>query len=742
MNALTRNVSLRLGLLAALAVVMAVNRPAVIRAASPVASLDIVPDDAAFYSAMLRNREQFRAIANSKAWAKVQALPFYQMGLGLYQMQSANPGSPAGWLQAALNNPESRKSLDFLADIFSDEVFVYGGPSFNKFIELYQGVYGNLQMSGFQAGLKAAREGKEPPKSDEMQARVLVQALTSQVDNIAFPDLVIGLKCKDKDYAKQLLDKLEANVQPIFAGNPALAGRFKRETIGGSSYLTLTLEGGMVPWDPQVEEKIRSYSATPGDADKLIDHLKKTKLVISLGLRDDFLIVAFGPTTDALAKLGTSPLAAREELAAVQKYADKRLTSVSYSSKIFNQHFSPAKADIDQLASTVKSMIPPIPEKFPKLRGELEGNVDELARDLKSIVTEVGATASVGFLTNRGTESFSYDWSEHPEIDCTKPLDLLKHIGGNPIAVVAGRGKVTPEGYDMLVKWGGVACHYFDEYGGLEQGINPAMRKRAEKGIAALRALGTRMDKTIRESFLPSLADGQTALVIDAKLTSRQFLKAMPPTEQPMPMIEPAIVVGVSDAAKLKTAFREFYDAADEFVDALKAMDQVKNPAGGRAGDVIPKDFKLQRPKEFNLRQGKLWGYALPAEAGVDSRVMPNAGLSENVAVLSMSGRHTQRLLAENDPTIAGIKLAADKPYGTVAAFDFTALLDAAAPWVDLALAKGTEGATPENAEMAKLHAKTALEVLRCYHGTVAVTYQEGTITITRSRSEFHDLEE
>ncbi len=172
---------------------------------------------------------------------------------------------------------------------------------------------------------------------------------------------------------------------------------------------------------------------------------------------------------------------------------------------------------------------------------------------------------------------------------------------------------------------------------------------------------------------------------------------------------------------------------ADDFLELAKSIDDKHD---------IPADFKIQRPKEFNLRQGKLWGYALPAEAGVDTRVMPNAGLSDNVAVLSMSGRHTQRLLGESDPTMAGIKLPTNKAYGTVAAFDFTALLDAAAPWVDLALAKGTEQTTPENAAMIKQHAKAALEVLRCYHGTVAVTYQEGKITITRSRSEFHDLDE
>ena len=163
MNVHSRNVSLRFGLMLAAAWIATASCPAAARAAAdplrgyPVASLDIVPADAAFYSAMLRSREQFDALANSKAWAKVKALPFVQMGFTMYQMQAANPGSPAGWLQAALNNPESRKSLEFLADIFSEEVFVYGGPSFNKTIELYQSTQWAVQFAAVGAMIQKRR---------------------------------------------------------------------------------------------------------------------------------------------------------------------------------------------------------------------------------------------------------------------------------------------------------------------------------------------------------------------------------------------------------------------------------------------------------------------------------------------------------------------------------------------------------------------------------------------------------
>jgi hypothetical protein len=741
MNVLSRNISLRLGLLLAAASIAAGFRPAEVRAAAPVASLDVVPADAAFYSAMLRNREQFDAIANSRALAKVKALPMVQMGLSMYQMQAANPDSPAGWLQAALDNPESRKSLEFLADIFSDEVFVYGGPSVNKAVEVYQSTYWATQFAvygGLMQTLKQQPGGRPTPPNnaemEEIQGRALVQALVSQTDAIEVPELVVGMKVKDKGHAEQLLDRLETEMKKAFATSPLFDGRFKRETVAGHSYLTLTLDGGMVPWDGQIEDKIRSLAASPADGDKLIDHLKKMKLVISLGLRDEFLLVTIGPSTKVLTRLGgPAPLRSREELAAVAKFANRPITSVAYSSKKLNQHFSPTKADLEQIAVLVKNMLPALPVPA-KLRDDLGKSTDELVSDLKTLVTEIGATTSVGFFTKTGMEHVTYDWSDYPEIDSSQPLDLLKHVGGKPIAMLVSRSKVSSEGYDVLVKWVGVGYRYLEEYGVPQ--MPKDVREHFDQVMPGVKSLAARLDKATRDSLLPALADGQSSLVLDARLKSNQFIKTLPRTDQALPMLEPAIVVGVSDAAKLKAAFAEYYDAADEFVEVIKAIDaKEKHPE-------IPKDFKLPRPKEYKRPSGTVYGYALPKEAGVDAKVMPNAGLSEKVAVLSMSGQHTDRLLRESNPVMAGIKLPLEKPYGTVAALDFAALVEAASPWVDLAIEKSAEHSTPQDAEMIRLHAKAALEVLKCYRGTVSTTAKEGKATVTRTRSEFHDIGE
>ena len=70
-----------------------------------------------------------------------------------------------------------------------------------------------------------------------------------------------------------------------------------------------------------------------------------------------------------------------------------------------------------------------------------------------------------------------------------------------------------------------------------------------------------------------------------------------------------------------------------------------------------------------------------------------------------------------------------------VGGLDFAAFVDALTPWVELALEKGTVQLSPQDAEMARKHAKTALEVLKVYRGSVSETYVEGKITVTHSRT-------
>ena len=110
--------------------------------------------------------------------------------------------------------------------------------------------------------------------------------------------------------------------------------------------------------------------------------------------------------------------------------------------------------------------------------------------------------------------------------------------------------------------------------------------------------------------------------------------------------------------------------------------------------------------------------------------------VSEKVAVLSLSGKHTLRLLDELIRRSPGWRC---RPIGRLAAvggLDFAAFVDGLTPWVELALDKVAAQLPPEHAEMARQHAKMILEVLKVYRGSVSETYVEGKVTVTHTRSE------
>jgi len=186
-------------------------------AASPAqvdTSLRLVPEDAAFYSAMLRNREQFEAIANSRAWAKIKQMPLVQMAWNLYLMQATVPGSVPARIQNALRDPDARKTFDVVADMLSDEVFCFGDRHFMDAVAILQEV-GNAVRYG---SLVAKVGGGDELSDQQLQMRAVLTALVKRMDALVVPDLVMGFKLRDAQRAKDQLAQLEEIATPRSSG--------------------------------------------------------------------------------------------------------------------------------------------------------------------------------------------------------------------------------------------------------------------------------------------------------------------------------------------------------------------------------------------------------------------------------------------------------------------------------------------------------------------------------------------
>ncbi len=689
-------------------------------------SLKLVPEDAAFYSSMLRNREQFEAIVNSNAWTKIKEMPAVQMGLMLYNMQLSNPGSVPSKLAEAMENPESRKIIDMLIDMASEEIFFYGDMSSADFVRLFQDV-----QAASNSGMLLALVTGQTAGANKLQNREIISTLVEDLDLIAVPNVVVGFRIKNAELANEQLIKLETIANIVLESNEETQGRFKKTKVGGYDFLVLELDGSLIPWDEAPMDTFEGFEAEEGDVRKIVERIKQSKLVVAIGIRDDYLLVSIGSSLECLEKLGKGPrLIDREEFKPLAKFADRRLTSVGYLSKAMNRQLNNQKRQIDNLLATMDMLLPEA-ELSDEQREQIRKDAKEMAEDLKAIVPEAGAIAGFSFLTDRGVESYKYAWGDYASLDGTKQLSLLQHVGGNPILGIVVRQRVSPENYDLLSKWAKTAYGYFEEFG-LPQ-MPDEDRRKLEDFLNKALPLMERMDKINRELLVPALADGQLALTVDGKLLSKRFVDDMPAAEEPLPMLEPAIVIGLSDAEMFRSAMHDYWDVVNGLIDAIRQVE----------GTNVPEDIRLPEPQVTDSSEGKVYSFPLPEKWGVDKQIVPNVGISKNAAVISISPGHTARLLKATPLSVGGLLAETDRPLAVAGWFDWAALVDLATPWIDYAFEQspGLENVGEDQRQLILGQVHTALDVLKVLRTISGQCYFEDGALVSHTLVELRDVE-
>ncbi len=693
-------------------------------------SLNLIPEDAAFYSSMLRNREQIDAILQSRAWAKFQELPLVQMAWQTYETTSASPHAKAAQVKMVLENPQVKDLLALLGDMFSRDVFVYGDADMVDFLKLMQEV--GTAMNYGPVLLKISGQ-MEDVDINRIKAMVLIAALAENADQIKLPSMVFGFKVEDTARATIHLGKLEFIAGALLASQgPELASALKRTKIDGQDYLVLTLEGNMIPWDKIPLEKLKGVlELEEGSVERLVEKLKQKSLVIAMGLRGDYLLVSIGSSTEPLTKLGKGAgLVSRPEMVPLAKFADRRLVSIDYLSKEFMEVFSSGRQDVDDFMEFAEQML--LESKLTdQQQAQVRKDATELAQTIKQRMPVVGATSGVSFLSKRGIESFSYDWSMHPALDGTKALGLLTHVGSSPILAVVSRGKVSVEEYDLMVKWLRKGYGYFKKYGVPQ--MQESEREKFEKFAELAEPILARAHKATREKLLPAL-DGQVGLVVDGKLTSKQFLKTLPATDKEMPMIEPAIVLGVRDADLMREALVEYWGIIQETLDTAAQIEPAFD------------DVLLPEPETIDTANGELFAFVPPEECPVDKQLTPNVGVGKDVCVFSMSQAHTERLLKATPLSAGGVLSKTDRPMAVAVVFDWAGLLRAGRPWIDLAVEKildQTLGPDADEADREGIQKQvhTVVELLSVLRCVTSEAHFEDGVMVVHTLTEIRDVD-
>ena len=693
------------------------------RAADPVpeSSLKMIPADASFYTTSLRLGEQMDRFLMSNAYAQLRALPAAKLAADHLREAAGKDDNPLGQMMHLLKDPANQELAELLKDLPRQEIFIYGGPAWAKLMPVLLDANWAQQFAPF----KALISGQDPGKS---QARALLTVFNAAADKIEFPELVIGFKVSKPAPAIAQLKRLETVLTQLTANNKDLKGRVKRAKVAGADALTFSVDGSMIPLDQIPWSEIEEQE---GQFQKLRVRLKTLTLTISLLVKDDYLMLTFGPHAGVAETLGRGTgLAARPEMAPVAKFADRKPVAISYLSKALATGSSATGENMLGMLDMVKDGLDKVPLS-EKRRAAIDKDLKRLVTEVIAALPKAGATVALSFFSDRGQESYVYYYGTSPEDASPKALTILDHLGGAPLIALAGRVNDPTPAYRYFANWMKTIYGHLD---GAAKELAPEQQyQQFQSGMEMILPFIKKFDEITGTQFMPALGEGETALVLDAKWMSKQWLEGFDQGGKNLPLLELGIVRTVTDGAQLLKSFQLYRDLINDVM--KKARD---------FGAPLPEEG-MPKPESKKLTGGTIYYWPLPP-VGQDKQVQPSVGLSNRLFAFSLSLQHTERLLAKTPLAIEGGPLADHRPALSAVVVDFAGFVGAIRPWVEkfalpMALEQMPDTAPPGLGKKdIPAQVKTVLDVISCLKTYASVTYKEGDATVTHSELVIRDL--
>jgi hypothetical protein len=628
---------------------------------------------------------------NSNAFKSILQLPAVRRALDSLEEQRSTPGSALSTFDTFMQLPENEDAVELLADMVATDTFVYGEPSCVSFWQLVRKVaeaqqrasVGEASVGEADIVVESIEEEDGDRDTDLLaaqagsadavrQARAVLTALAGNLDLVVVPDVVWGFKTAKGDIATDQIKRLEVLATLMLQADQDLALAVNRKKIANGEVLTLTLDGNQAPWD----EIARSAVEVTGDAEgvaKLFGRLKELDVVIAIGRVGDWVIVSVGDSADHLEKLvlpnsGRKGLLTLPPFTPLAAHGDKRLTGISYLSESLCEAVNSSRSDLESLLGVVDQLDESVgvtAEAKKDFRGLAEKAVDEWVKRLP----EAGPWMSFSFLNDRGYEGYAWNWARNQPFDGTKRLDLLEHAGGAPLGVMVSRMKNDPEGLDAAIELVRGGWTLVQKHGRGELEVDE--REKLDAFAEHVAPLGGKFATILRDKIVKSLADGQVGLVLDSKGRSKRVQGKLPSSPEPLPLLEPAVVVSLADPKLFREGLSDLFALGDEFTDALRQMD----PA------AVPEGYRIPEPEKAKVDDGSVWSWKL-VNSRLDDQIRPAIGVGDEVAVFSMTPKQAGRMLVESRLETGSQLAKFDEPLAAAASFDVAGVIDALEPWI------------------------------------------------------------
>jgi len=697
----------------------------------------LAPRDAAFFSATLRLREQWNRIASSNAYAHVMQLPAVRRLVDSLDEQRSMPGSPLSMAETFLSLPENQEALSLLSDMVANDTFIYGEPTCVSFLDLVQ----KLQRAQ-QAAAIGDRDADDLPS--ELQARMIARTLVENLDLLVVPEVVWGFKIGEAAAARGQLGRLESLARLLAQINPVFEDTVERRTVAGGDFLVARFSGADVPWRELEAQLVGELDDVDG-IDRVFERLESLELVVGLGTINDRVILTIGGSLDHLVKIslpsGVRPgLVSTDPFRPLLAHADKPLTGISYMSREMMEAISTTAGDLQPMVESLGRLA--VSADLPDgAAGDIREWLDESAVAFAKRLPVPGARMAFSYMTPEGYAGQAWDWAANQPLDGGRRLDLLDHAGGEPLAVMVTRLRSDPtllDDYESLARAG---LRLYRRYG--LPGLADEEAAEVAKYEEVILPLAERLGMAIRDKIVPSLADGQVGLVLDAKSKSKRPHRDLPGSAEPLPLIEPAIVLPLADEKRFRSGLSDVFQLADELVAALRRL----------KAEGIPADYRVPAPQKDKVETGTVWTFPLPG-AGLDTAVAPAIGIGDKAAVFSLVPRQASRLLAASRLQTAPGK-PFDEPLASAAVVDVAGTLETLRPWIiyagryaAVANRQGGVAATAElSADDETPQAREVLETVsglldacQCLRSAARETTVEDDAVISRWRTVVRDM--
>lgn len=682
-------------------------------------SLSRVPADAAFYSTSLRLGEQMKLFLGSRAFAKLRSLPAVQFAWQQFIKEAHKPGNPWDHVFKFLHAPENAELHELLHDVWKEEVFVYGGADSVEFLQLMMEISGATRF----APLMAQMQGVRP---EQAQLNALIDSL-KETKHLSVPNFVVGFRTTKGDAANNQLKRLEAVIRKEMDKHEHLKGRVKPFDEAGAKGFRVEFDGTVFPWD---EINWDDVGDKKEELKELVEKVKKLKFVGTFAVKGQHLLISFGKDSSAIARFGGDGpnLAGRPEMAPLGKFANERLVSINYVSEAFMAAVGTKPEDVKELGAKAREALKqsPISEK---LQDNIAKDIDALLKEVAESLPKPHASMGFSFMTSTGVEGYNYAYDKDP--GPKQPLTILGHRGESPVLFVAGRDRDATPYYKHLVQW--IQRFYGHADAVVTELAGEAQAEQFRAGVQQVMPFLKRFDDLTGNMFLPALAEGQNALVLDSKWKSKNWFPELDQKGQELPMLEVGLEFGVSNAELLVKAFKGYRELVND------VLVQARNFGAGIPEDGWP------APKTQKAGPATLYYWPLP-QAGQDPQIMPNIGVSDKLLTFTLSATHAERLHRGGSPNAAIEKLAGGKTVSAAAGINFEALIAATKPWVDTFGVPALQEAADDNAPVGLRKADiapqvaAAIDILSTLKSMMMVTYRDGNATVTHSQLTVKDI--